>query len=62
MKVEAKLKEMGLTVPNLEDLYRANASGAHYISHFPVQGMLFLSGTVPIKDGSRIFPAWWART
>src|SRR5215470_19161380 len=56
MKVEAKLKEMGLTVPNLEDLYRTNASGAHYISHFPVQGMLFLSGTVPIKDGKPYLP------
>src|SRR5215813_7514903 len=46
MKVEA----------NLEDLYRTNASGAHYISHFPVQGMLFLSGTVPIKDGKPYLP------
>src|SRR5499433_2837235 len=56
MKVEAKLKEMGLTVPNLDDLYRSNASGAHYISHFPVQGMLHLSGTVPIKDGKPYLP------
>src|SRR5215467_11751109 len=51
-----QLKEMGLTVPNLDDLYRSNASGAHYISHFPVQGMLFLSGTVPIKDGKPYLP------
>ena len=51
MAVEDKLKRLGLVVPNLEDLYRTNASGAHYISHFPVQGMLHLSGTVPIKDG-----------
>ena len=49
--VEEKLKGLGLTVPSLEDLYRTNASGAHYISHFPVQGMLHLSGTVPIKEG-----------
>src|SRR5262252_11134315 len=56
MKVEDTLKGMGLVVPNLEDLYRTNASGAHYISHFPVQGMLFLSGTVPIKDGKPYLP------
>src|SRR5262249_60065378 len=56
MKVEDTLKGMGLAVPNLEDLYRSNASGAHYISHFPVQGMLFLSGTVPIKDGKPYLP------
>ena len=56
MKAEDTLKGMGLAVPNLEDLYRTNASGAHYISHFPVQGMLFLSGTVPIKDGKPYLP------
>src|SRR5215475_6411665 len=56
MKVEDTLKGMGLVVPNLEDLYRTNASGAHYISHFPVQGMLFLSGTVPIEDGKPYLP------
>src|SRR5215470_10007482 len=56
MIVEEKLKGMGFTVPNLEDLYRTNASGAHYISHFAVQGMLFLSGTVPIKDGKPYLP------
>src|SRR5207245_9867278 len=51
MDVEAKLKALGLAVPNLEDLYRSNPSGAHYISHFPVQSLLYLSGTVPIRDG-----------
>ena len=56
MIVEDKLKGMGLAVPNLEDLYRTNASGAHYISHFPVQSTLHLSGTVPIKDGKPYLP------
>ena len=56
MMVEDKLKALGLMVPNLEDLYRVNVSGAHYISHFPVQGMLHLSGTVPIKDGRLYLP------
>jgi enamine deaminase RidA (YjgF/YER057c/UK114 family) len=56
MTVEEKLKGRGLTVPDLEDLYRTNASGAHYISHFAVQNMLHLSGTVPIKDGKLYLP------
>jgi len=56
MIVEEKLKGLGLAVPNLEDLYRTNASGAHYISHFPVQVMLHLSETVPIRDGKPYLP------
>ncbi len=56
MTVEEKLKGLGLAVPNLEDLYRTNASGAHYISHFAVQNMLHLSGTVAIKDGRLYLP------
>ena len=56
MSAEDTLKTLGLVVPRLEDLYRANISGAHYISHFPVQGMLYLSGTVPIKDGKVYLP------
>src|SRR5215470_16980107 len=51
MRVDDTLKQLGLVVPNIEDLYQSNASGAHYISHFPVQHLLYLSGTVPIKDG-----------
>src|SRR2546426_6518268 len=56
MKVEEKLAKLGLELPNLEDLYRSNASGAHYVSHFPVQNVLYLSGTVPIKDGKAYLP------
>src|SRR5437879_6048127 len=51
MEVEAKVKALGLAVPNLDDLYRRNLSCAHYVSHFPVQSLLYLSGTVPIRDG-----------
>jgi hypothetical protein len=37
---------------NLEDLYRhTNASGSHFISYFPVPGLLHLSGTTPIIHG-----------
>src|SRR5947209_18706678 len=56
MKVEEKLAKLGLELPNLEDLYRTNASGAHYISHFPVQNLLYLSGTTPRKDGQGYLP------
>jgi enamine deaminase RidA (YjgF/YER057c/UK114 family) len=51
MNVEEKLARLGMSVPDLEDLYRTNVSGAHYISHFPVQNLLYLSGTTPRKDG-----------
>ena len=56
MKVEAKLTELGLAVPDLESLYRTNASGAHYISHYPVQNLLYLSGTTPRRDGRGYLP------
>jgi len=51
MKAEEKLSNLGMEVPDLESLYRTNPSGAHYISHFPVQNLLYLSGTTPRKDG-----------
>jgi enamine deaminase RidA (YjgF/YER057c/UK114 family) len=56
MKVEAKLAALGFELPSLEDLYRTNASGAHYISHFPVQNLLYLSGTTPRKGGQAYLP------
>jgi enamine deaminase RidA (YjgF/YER057c/UK114 family) len=56
MNVEAKLEKLGLELPNLEDLYRTNASGAHYISHYPVQNLLYLSGTTPRKAGQSYLP------
>ena len=56
MNAEAKLRALGFEVPTLEDLYRTNASGAHYISHIPVQNLLYLSGTTPRKDGRPHLP------
>jgi enamine deaminase RidA (YjgF/YER057c/UK114 family) len=56
MKAEETLRTLGFEVPSLEDLYRTNASGAHYISHFPVQNLLYLSGTTPRKDGRPHLP------
>src|SRR2546423_4835275 len=51
MKVEEKLTTLGLELPSPQDLYHTHASGAHYISHFPVQNLLYLSGTTPRKNG-----------
>jgi enamine deaminase RidA (YjgF/YER057c/UK114 family) len=56
MKVEQTLAKLGMAVPDLESLYRTNPSGAHYISHFPVQNVLYLSGTTPRKDGQPYLP------
>lgn len=56
MKVEETLAKLGFEVPDLEDLYRTNASGAHYISHYPVQNLLYLSGTTPRKNGQGYLP------
>jgi enamine deaminase RidA (YjgF/YER057c/UK114 family) len=56
MNVETKLASLGLEVPKLEDLYRTNPAGAHYISHFPVRNLLYLSGTTPRKGGQNYLP------
>jgi enamine deaminase RidA (YjgF/YER057c/UK114 family) len=56
MKAEETLRSLGLSVPSLEDLYRTNATGAHYISHYPLQNLLYLSGTTPRKDGQPYLP------
>lgn len=51
MVVEEKLRALGLAVPDLEHEYRQNPSGAHFVSHLVVGSLLYLSGTVPLKDG-----------
>ena len=51
MIVEDKLKALGLNLPDLDEQYRKNASGARFISHYAVQNVLYLSGTTPMKDG-----------
>ena len=61
MNVEAKIEKLGLELPDLEDLYRTNSSGAHYISHFPVQNLLYLSGTTPERAASPTCPGSSAR-
>ena len=56
MNIEEKLAKLGFELPKLEELYRTNPSGAHYISHYPVQNLLYLSGTTPRKDGKGYLP------
>jgi len=54
--VEDKLKAFALALPDLDEQYRRNASGARFISHYAVQNVLYLSGTTPIKDGQPFNP------
>ncbi|MGH7396379.1 MAG: RidA family protein [Candidatus Rokuibacteriota bacterium] len=56
MHVEAKLEKLGLLLPDLDQQYRANASGARFISHLAVNNTLYLSGTTPVKDGRPYLP------
>jgi enamine deaminase RidA (YjgF/YER057c/UK114 family) len=56
MRVEKKLESLGMPVPSLEEEYRSNPAGAHFISHFAVQNLLYFSGTVPLKDGQPFRP------
>jgi enamine deaminase RidA (YjgF/YER057c/UK114 family) len=56
MTAEAALDTLGLELPDLLDLYRSNPSGAHYVSHFPMQNLLYLSGTTPRKNGQAYLP------
>jgi enamine deaminase RidA (YjgF/YER057c/UK114 family) len=51
MHVEDKLRTLGLPLPDLEEIYRTNLSGARFISHYAVHNLLYLSGTTPTKDG-----------
>jgi enamine deaminase RidA (YjgF/YER057c/UK114 family) len=54
--VEAKLEKLGLPLPDLDQLYRSNASGARFISHLAVGNLLYLSGTTPMRDGRPYLP------
>jgi len=51
MIVEEKITTLGLSLPDLDEIYRSNRSGARFLSHFAVQSLLYLSGTTPMKDG-----------
>ena len=50
MRVEDRLSALGLTLYDIEERYRVNPSGARFVSHLAVGTLLYLSGTVPLKD------------
>ena len=56
MIVEEKLARLGLPLPDLEADYRKNRSGARFMSHRAVGSLLYLSGTVPIRDEEAYLP------
>jgi enamine deaminase RidA (YjgF/YER057c/UK114 family) len=56
MIVEAKLASLGLPLPDLEADYRKNRSGARFMSHRAAGPLLYLSGTVPIRDEEAYLP------
>lgn len=56
MHVEAKLATLGLSLPDLAQLYRTNAAGARFVSHLAVNNLLYLSGTTPMRDGRPYLP------
>ncbi|HEY7141840.1 MAG TPA: RidA family protein [Methylomirabilota bacterium] len=56
MIVEGKLASLGFPLPDLETDYRKNRSGARFVSHRAVGALLFLSGTVPIRDDEAYLP------
>jgi len=49
--IEKKLDALGLTLLDLDRAYRANASGARFVSHLAVGNLLYCSGTTPVRDG-----------
>ena len=56
MIVEAKLRSLGVELSDLETEYRTTPSQAHFISHYAVNNLLYLAGTVPVKDGRPFRP------
>ena len=56
MIAEAKLASLGLPLPDLEADYHKNRSGARFVSHRAVGSLLYLSGTVPIRDEEAYLP------
>lgn len=51
MEAERRLAELGLAIEPLAESYALDTSGAKFVSHLAVGELLYLSGTVPEKDG-----------
>ena len=52
MLVETKLAQLGLTLPDLDQHYRGNASGARFISHLAVGNMLCSTAYSDFGEGA----------
>jgi enamine deaminase RidA (YjgF/YER057c/UK114 family) len=52
MQAEERLRALGLELYDVAARYRVNPSGARFVSHLAVGKMLYLSGTVPIKENA----------
>ena len=61
MIVEKKLAALGLELVDLEAEYRRTPSHAHFNSHLAVQNVLYLSGTVPLRNGQPFRPGLLGR-
>ncbi len=51
MEAERRLAALGLSVEPLASSYALDTSGAKFVSHLAVGELLYLSGTVPERDG-----------
>ena len=56
MQIEKRIEALGLPLMDLDRAYRANASGARFVSHLAVNNVLYLSGTTPVRDGRSYLP------
>ena len=53
MDIERKLAELGLELPDIESMYRSNPTGARFHSHLAHGNVLYTSGSVAIRGGTR---------
>jgi enamine deaminase RidA (YjgF/YER057c/UK114 family) len=51
MDAERRLADLGLAIEPLAESYALDTSGAKFVSHLAVGELLYLSGTVPERDG-----------
>ena len=54
MDAERRLEALGLPLPTLAETYRLDSSGARFVSHLAVGEVLYLSGTVPEREGVHV--------
>ena len=53
MDIERKLAEFGLELPDIEAMYRSNPTGSRFHSHLAHGNILYTSGSVAIRGGTR---------